>query len=355
MKPIIPVLLLFLFQFCIAQDDYPYETYYDNGQIKTSGQYKNGQRVGEWKKFYSNGNLCKEYSFTNGKKNKESKTYFKDGSLNTETFKIDDYYFRKKYYEDGNLRFENQLENGYFKEYYNDGALKISSNYRDWQLHGKWIKYFQDGSIEWEVEYFNGFKHGFYKLYHANNQLKLIGKLRKGKKEGEESQYYENGQLKWTGEFKANVPIKKWEHFDSNGSKIETIRFKNGVSKNGPDLINVPYGHFQKAPIYPGCENQMRQKDSRKCMSTKISEFVKKKFNTDAINSVPLRGKQKISVMFKINKQGKVIKVKAKADHPLFEAEAVRVIRQLPDMIPGEQFGKIVIVPYSLPITFFLK
>lgn len=90
-------------------------------------------------------------------------------------------------------------------------------------------------------------------------------------------------------------------------------------------------------------------------MSLKITEFVKKKFNKAAIRSTSLYGNQKIYVTFKINKLGKVIDVKARAAYPLFEKEAVRVIRQLPVMIPGERFGKTVIVPYSLPITFFLK
>ena len=83
----------------------------------------------------------------------------------------------------------------------------------------------------------------------------MIGKLIKGKKEGEELQYYENGQLEWIGEFKDNIPIKKWKHFDVNGTEIESIRFKNGRNKNGGHLIDIPYGHFEKAPTYPGCEN----------------------------------------------------------------------------------------------------
>lgn len=355
MKLVIYVFLLFLFQICIAQNDGPYEVYYDEGQIKTVGQHKNGERVGKWKGYHANGNIREEYSFTNDKKNKETKCYFKDGSLSFELYKIDGFYLQKEYYRSGELRFENQLENGYFKEYYKNGAIKISSNYRDLQLHGLWVKYFPDGSTEWEVEYFNGFKHGYYKLYYANNQLKLEGKLKKGKKEGEELQYYENGQLEWNGNFKVNQRVKKWLHFDRNGSKIETIRFKNGKNKNGPKLINVPYGHFERVPVYPGCENQSRTSDSRKCMSRKIAEFVMKKFNKDAIVHAPVEGWQRISVIFKINKLGNVIDVKARAKHQIIEAEAIRVIKLLPKMTPGERFGKTVIVPYSLPITFFMK
>ena len=42
----------------------------------------------------------------------------------------------------------------------------------------------------------------------------------------------------------------------------------------------------------------------------------------------------------------------AAAAHPDIEEEAVRVIKLLPDFIPGEHKGEKVIVSYSLPIMF---
>ena len=65
-----------------------------------------------------------------------------------------------------------------------------------------------------------------------------------------------------------------------------------------------------------------------------------------------LSGRQRISVIFKIDRTGSVIGVRARAPHPRLEKEAVRVINLLPKMKPGRQRGKAVIVPYSLPIIF---
>ena len=57
--------------------------------------------------------------------------------------------------------------------------------------------------------------------------------------------------------------------------------------------------------------------------------------------------------MFKIDKEGNIIDIKARAKHPNLEKEAIRVISLLPKLIkPGYQRGKPVIVPYSLPIIF---
>ena len=81
-------------------------------------------------------------------------------------------------------------------------------------------------------------------------------------------------------------------------------------------------------------------------------EFVQLKFNTELANDLGLEGRQRISVQFKIDKNGKVANVRARAPHPRLEQEAIRVIQSLPKMIPGKQRGKPVGVLYSLPILF---
>lgn len=115
--------------------------------------------------------------------------------------------------------------------------------------------------------------------------------------------------------------------------------------------IEVPFAVIENVPEYPGCEKGSNA-DKRKCMSDKIAMFVQRKFNTDLAGDLGLSGKQRISVVFKIDKNGNVTGVRSRAPHPRLEQEAARVINMLPKMKPGRQRGKPVIVPYSLPITF---
>ena len=77
-----------------------------------------------------------------------------------------------------------------------------------------------------------------------------------------------------------------------------------------------------------------------------------RKFNTDLASDLGLSGRQRINVIFKIDKNGNITGVRARAPHPKLEAEAARVINLLPKMQPGKQRGKAVTVPYSLPILF---
>ena len=64
----------------------------------------------------------------------------------------------------------------------------------------------------------------------------------------------------------------------------------------------------------------------------------------------------RVFVSFVITKEGKVTNVKiAKSVDPSLNAEALRVIRRLPDWIPGRKDGQAVNVKYTVPISFRLQ
>ncbi|GAA3646357.1 energy transducer TonB [Flavivirga jejuensis] len=115
--------------------------------------------------------------------------------------------------------------------------------------------------------------------------------------------------------------------------------------------IDVPFSVIENVPVFPGCEKGNNTK-KRDCMSKKISQFVSRKFNTELASDLGLSGRQRINVIFKIDKTGNITGIRARAPHPGLEKEAARVIGLLPKMKPGKQRGKPVNVPYSLPIIF---
>ena len=115
--------------------------------------------------------------------------------------------------------------------------------------------------------------------------------------------------------------------------------------------IEVPFAVIENVPVFPGCEKG-NNAAKKACMSEKIQKFVTKKFNTELASELGLSGRQRINVIFKIDKTGNVVGVRSRAPHPGLEKEAARVINMLPKMKPGMQRGKAVTVPYSLPIVF---
>jgi len=158
--------------------------YYENGQIKGIGSYKDSDgtdlgvtgiskngRIGLWKFYFENGQLESEVTYNNGKRDGPLKVYYENGQLEQEdTFKdgkqigihesfYDNgnknflYYFNqdgtrdstiklKRWYENGQLWYEGyvitvddeDVWNGTYKSYYEDGQLKSEKNYKNGEL-----------------------------------------------------------------------------------------------------------------------------------------------------------------------------------------------------------------------------
>ena len=145
----------------------------------------------------------------------------------------------------------------------------------------------------------------------------------------------------------------------TDGKAIVTVATTESIeveSKSVDDLvtnrIEVPFGVIDQVPVFSGCELLTTNEAKKECLSKSIAKHVNRNFNTKLAKELGLKGRQRINVIFKIDIEGNIIDVRSRAPHPDLEKEAIRVIKTLPQMIPGEQNGVVVTVPYSLPIVF---
>ena len=134
--------------------------------------------------------------------------------------------------------------------------------------------------------------------------------------------------------------------------ETEIVEVEDVMVDEVEEDVEVPFAVIENVPIFPGCENEQGNNAKKQCMSEKIQRFVTRNFNTELASDLGLSGRQRINVIFKIDKSGNVTGVRSRAPHPGLEKEAARVINSLPKMKPGKQRGKAVTVPYSLPIVF---
>lgn len=143
----------------------------------------------------------------------------------------------------------------------------------------------------------------------------------------------------------------------SENDRIELLNLLKELTPPTPpiplDPNNVPFSIIEKVPIYPGCEGS--NEELKKCFSEKIGNFVNSKFDVSLAKKLNLSGKQRITAMFKIDPNGKIIDVRARAAHPDLANEVKHIIESLPNMKPGQHNGKAVGVLYSLPIIFEIK
>ncbi|GGK36280.1 MULTISPECIES: energy transducer TonB [Flavobacteriaceae] len=113
----------------------------------------------------------------------------------------------------------------------------------------------------------------------------------------------------------------------------------------------VDYIMLEEAPLFPGCKGTNEERKA--CFSKQISKYINRKFNAGLAEELGLApGVQRIFTLFKIDINGNIVDIQARAPHKKLKEEAIRVINLLPKMEPGKQQGKAVKVRYSMPIIF---
>ena len=111
--------------------------------------------------------------------------------------------------------------------------------------------------------------------------------------------------------------------------------------KNQPNISQEVYDVVEEMPVFPGGIQGMI-----KFLSENISypkEAQKKKISG------------RVLVSFVVEKNGSVSEVQTETSlYPSLDEEAVRVVKSMPNWIPGKQGGQVVRVKYTLPVTFSL-
>ncbi|WP_369048019.1 energy transducer TonB [Tenacibaculum sp. UWU-22] len=143
--------------------------------------------------------------------------------------------------------------------------------------------------------------------------------------------------------------IETTETDESEAVEVEEIQ---EAGDDEPEIVeDVPFAIIEEVPVYPGCKGTKQQKTE--CLNKELQKFIRRNFNADLANELGLSpGRKRIYLIFKIDKDGSITDINARAPHPRLKEEAIRLGKKLPKMQPGKQRGKPVRVGYTLPITF---
>lgn len=112
--------------------------------------------TGQVIKKYKDGQVESIENFKNGKLNGEFKEFFEDGSLSQiGTFKNGEMKSIRVFYENGNLKFEQNLKDRKrrYKGYYPNGQLEEEGEVFQGEKIGVWRYYNEEGKLSSEVTY----------------------------------------------------------------------------------------------------------------------------------------------------------------------------------------------------------
>ena len=208
-----------------------YISYYENGNKEEESYFKNDLYHGMSKDYYKNGNIKIEATYINDYENGPFKKYWETGELKESGTNI-------TVYKDG--EYDDTLKTGVYKTYLPSGELVITGSYAIDEYNneieiGPWIKkdYYKSDNlynlqIKEDYRLLNCEYHGLCKDYYENGQIETTGEYRNDKEEGIHKEYYENGQLKTIGEYKNGEEEGIHKEYSDNGNLKELITYVNG-------------------------------------------------------------------------------------------------------------------------------
>lgn len=233
-------------------------TYDVDGQIETDSYYVEGKLNGECKSYHKNGQIHKQINFKDGKRVGESKEFYVTGQVSRiikyENDNVETTIY-SRYFENGEFsekKITENTEDGGYKStyYYSNGNIKTIEIFnKNREKNGNWQWFSENGKIEKSCNYKNGKYNGEWKSYHENGQLKKIGNYLNGEwadgdadrpqsisspfnydqgKIGEWKCYYPNGNLRWINIFINDQKNGQWKYYGENGKLNQIILYKDG-------------------------------------------------------------------------------------------------------------------------------
>lgn len=208
---------------------------FENGKLQSKGCYRNGEKVGNWIEYYQNGQIKEKIDRTSAKYN----SYYENGQAKEEgfyrneekhgtwtTWNSNGKIVKKNVYEIGKLQ-------GLQEIWSEDGSIKLSEiEYKDNQKNGKAIWWLPNGNKDMEGYFVNDLQDGEWIYYRQDNgKVGNNGKFEKGEKTGHWDWFYADGSKWKEGNYEHNKKVGTWTFYYENGQKEHEGNFENNLEQ----------------------------------------------------------------------------------------------------------------------------
>ncbi|MFQ3575776.1 MAG: toxin-antitoxin system YwqK family antitoxin [Cytophagales bacterium] len=225
-----------------------FESYYENGNLKSKGFYHHNKPTGKWKYFFENGKLQMEGSYSDGVPVNEWNYYYESGNI----AQIGKLSFGKKngswinYFENGKNKsigyYKNDIPEGVWHFYHEDGSIKARAVYEDG--FAEYTEFFPDQSTKAKGFLKNGISDSLWVYFHPNGKIKATGLEKNGMREGLWYFYHENGNLAAKGGYELGKSKGMWSYYHENG-QLSGEGIENDGEKDGYWKLYYDTGAFK--------------------------------------------------------------------------------------------------------------
>ncbi len=234
----------------------------------------------------------------------------------------------------------------YVEDHYPGGQIQMTGTYKSIQpddKDGHFVYWYEDGNKQMDCYYRDNLLHGPLREWYPSGLQKSYQEFSYGLLNGENTSWREDGSLKLKARYYKGEKHGNFQTFYPDGRLLRDDFFENGELVEGhcysPEGDPVDYFPYVIMPEFPGGH-------------TALKRFVDKELK------YPQEARKKgiegtVIVLFTVDENGKVKDPEiVNGDLEYFNEEALRVVREFPDWIPGKVDGTLSSVQVSLPIDF---
>ena len=271
--------------------------------LYAKGKYNaKGQKNGLWKYYYATGILMKEENYTDGDLTGMVKEYYKNGNpekyttYNSKSVAIsqDEFSYsgrlntRRKlmgdneveetsYFQNGTVQMtistiKNEVKEGTYKTYYDNGKLNKVTSFKFGKLQGEYRKYYPNGQVSEAGNYEAGKLEGPYTEYYESGAVSKKYAFSGGKLEGVYEEFYENGKLSLSTVYSRNKKKGINKEFDHQGRLYEEISMNDYVPNSIKCYDSTGKVIYEKADPNGVREYSLFDEYGRKVVDNRISD-----------------------------------------------------------------------------------
>jgi antitoxin component YwqK of YwqJK toxin-antitoxin module len=240
---------------------------------------------------------------------------------------------------------ENKVPNGMFYWVYPNGKFQTIGKYVHGKKEGNWQEYFSDGSLKDTRNYKNGNPSGTALSWYKNGMSKDSSQF-DDNGNGIAFSWFDNGQPSAAGRYiEFNKKHGAWQYFHKNGkvSAVEAYDHGHLVSWKYFDETGSPVTDtslVNKEAEFPGGEKAWGKYLSSVLHFPADLELQNSEFAVVVISST-------------LNEEGKVIDAEVKVPfHPRFDEIALNAIKKSPAWIPAVEHNRKVYYHFTQSVSF---
>jgi len=226
--------ILFLFLFTVIQ--------FSNGQPTTSSEGFNqknalGKSDGNWRKYYENGQLRFEGQFKDGIEYGEFRYYDLEGRLkSTLNYVGENKAMAKHYHPNGNIMAEGLLidrkKDSIWNTYTTSAKLLEKGAYISGKKYGNWQTYFENGQVSEEMFFENDLEEGSFKVYFSDGSLRQEANYVNGFLEGLASFFDAQGNKILKGKYYRGARDGRWIYYKEKLEVEKVLEYDKGKLLN---------------------------------------------------------------------------------------------------------------------------